>query len=139
MTPISYNLYSPDAYDMLKSWWAGWDKPAPPIDLLPQCGIIGSSDTLGALCYCALYQDNTTPVAEVGWVLSNPFANALAVGHALHGLPGAVEKVCAALGRTACIFRTGLPSLKRRLSDQHWDSQHDVVEFWKSIKPEDKN
>jgi len=60
-------------YSMCKDWWTGHGWAPVPAQLLPSLGVIvGSDDDRKGHCAGFLYMDNSSPVAMMEWVVTNP-------------------------------------------------------------------
>ncbi|MDR1817423.1 MAG: hypothetical protein LBR07_04460 [Puniceicoccales bacterium] len=156
LTFRTWNIGAPDDYDLLASWWRGHGVLPTPRALLPSLGIIVSDtgpvpavpthvhdgiptpgphvEHSAPLAACAIYQDNTSPVAFVGWVLTNPAAPAAMRYRAVTHLPAAVEEVCKSIGRCTCCFLTGEMTMFRKLLSLGWQSEHVSHQFWKVFR-----
>ena len=91
-------LYKISDYANLKSWWVDRWGHAPSIQSLPQSGLIVSKDGVN-LAAGWVYLDMTSPVAVIGWIVSNPENTALQSGRAIRYLIKGLLEVTRSQGR----------------------------------------
>jgi len=102
---------------MVADWWAGHGMPSIPKPIVPACGVIAETLDGEPLAAVWLYQDNTTPMAFMHHLVTNPKNKPRVSAAAIPVLLGGVREVCAGLGRS--VVQTLVPkrSLKRYLAE----------------------
>ena len=66
---LTSRIVTNEDVETLSKWWVDWGFETPPIDFLPETGIIVSSDGID-VCAAFMYATNSK-VAWISWIISD--------------------------------------------------------------------
>lgn len=107
--------YSPADYPMVSAWWKARGLPAVQEVVLPKCGIVVESDEGVPAAAAWVYFDNSTPMAWLAWLVTEPGLVGARADATLAAILGAATVAAKAQRRLVLFTDSPRPSLTRWL------------------------
>ena len=128
---IQLREYTPEDYPQLAQWWEGHGWSPVPELILPKLGIIAdmhAEESITPTAAAWLYMDNSSSVAMLKWMVSNPEANPRHVLRALKEILGFLKERAKELGYNVILATCRQDSLSKVLTKSGFEvTARDVI------------